>query len=172
MWAKLDVNKDGKLDQADRAAKMAERFAAIDTDKNGSISREEFAAHHQQMKDGPVRGDKPGMPPAGAGMDHGRMGHGKMGHGKMGGRGHHMMGGGMHMIGLADANKDGTVTRAEFDAGVKAHFDKADTNKDGKVSPEERRAAMKDMMGKMRGPRSGGAPGAMGDGPPPPPPAN
>lgn len=153
MWGKLDVNKDGKLDKADRAAKMGERFTAIDTDKNGSISRDEFIAHHSQMKDG-----KPGD-----GMrDH----RGMKGH-----RG--MMGGGMHMAAMADANKDGAVSRAEFDATVKAHFDKADANKDGKVSPDERRTAMKDMMGKMRGPGGHhGGMGAMGDGPPPPSAAN
>lgn len=157
MWAKLDVNKDGKLDQADKSARWAEKFAEIDTDRNGSISQAEFIAHHQQMKgpEGPA-GDRKGR--------HGR------GHG-MGGM---MMGG--HMAMMADANKDGTVTRAEFDAGVKSHFDMADANKDGKITPEERRAAMKSMMGKMKGPHGGhmgGHPGGpMGDGPPPPPPAN
>lgn len=151
MWTKLDVNNDGKLDQADRTAKWAEKFAEIDTDKNGSISREEFIAHHQQMKgpEGPAAGRK----------------------GRPGGRGHAGMMMGGHMVGMADANKDGTVTRAEFDAGVKAHFDMADANKDGKITPEERRAAMKAMMGKMRGP-NGRPMGAMGDGPPPPAPAN
>ncbi|MBB4615861.1 EF-hand domain-containing protein [Novosphingobium taihuense] len=153
MWTKLDVNKDGKLDQADKSAKWAEKFAVIDTDKNGSISQAEFIAHHQQMKghEGQA-GERKGR--------HGR------GHGGMRGM---MMGG--HMAMMADANKDGTVTRAEFDAGVKAHFDMADANKDGKITPEERRASMKAMMGKMKGPHAGHM-GAMGDGPPPPPPAN
>ncbi|MBF9152846.1 EF-hand domain-containing protein [Novosphingobium jiangmenense] len=154
MWTKLDVNKDGKLDKADQSAKWAEKFAEIDTDKNGSISQAEFIAHHQQMKG-----------PEGPDGDH--KGHrGGRRHGGMGGM---MMGG--HMAMMADANKDGTVTRAEFDAGVKAHFDMADANKDGKITPEERRAAMKAMVGKMRGPHEGHM-GAMGDGPPPPPPAD
>ncbi|MBA4087217.1 MAG: calcium-binding protein [Novosphingobium sp.] len=154
MWAKLDINKDGKLDQADKSAKWAEQFARIDTDKNGSISQAEFIAHHQQMK-GPEGRD-------GDRKDH--RGHGMRGM---------MMGG--HMAMMADANKDGTVTRAEFDAGVKGHFDMADANKDGKITPEERRASMKAMMGKMKGAHHGpmgGHMGAMGDGPPPPPPAN
>ena len=153
MWAKLDVNKDGKLDKADQSAKWAEKFAEIDTDRNGSISQAEFIAHHQQMKGPEGRdGDRKGR--------HGGRGHGMRGK---------MMGG--HMAMMADANKDGTVTRAEFDAGVKAHFDMADANKDGKITPEERRASMKAMMGKMKGPH-GGPMGAMGDGPPPPPPAD
>ena len=163
MWVRLDVNKDGKVDPADRAAKMGERFAMIDTDKNGSISRDEFTAHHSQMKAGKDAGEK-------------REGRGQSGRGKGRGGHHGMMGGGMHMATMADANKDGAVTRAEFDSAAKAQFDKADANKDGKVSPEERRAAMKDMMGKMgmkRGPGGHhGGMGAMGDGPPPPPAAN
>lgn len=152
MWTRLDVNKDGKLDQADRAARTAERFDKLDTDNNGSLSQQEFAA-------------KPGMPGPGAmaGPEKGkRDGRGKRGHGGM-------MGGGMHMLAMADANKDGSVSRAEFDTATKAHFDMADANKDGSVTAEERRAAMKSMMGKMRGMRG---PGAMGDGPPPPPPAD
>lgn len=161
MWAKLDVNKDGKLDQADRSAKWAEKFAMIDTDKNGSISQAEFIAHHQQMK-GPE------------GHDGDRKGHhGRRHNGMKGGMRGMMMGG--HMAMMADANKDGTVTRTEFDAGVKMHFDMADANKDGKITLEERRASMKAMMGKMKGHHGGGMAGhmgAMGDGPPPSPPAN
>ncbi|MES2300748.1 MAG: calcium-binding protein [Pseudomonadota bacterium] len=163
IWAKHDVNSDGKLDQADRTAKMGEMFDKIDADKNGAISRQEFVAHHQQMMDhkGPDGADKPGDEK----MEHG---------GKRDGRGHRggMMGGGHEMAGMADANKDGTVTRAEFDTAAKAHFDKIDANKDGKITPEERRAAMKIMMGGMRGHGAHGGMGAMGDGPPPPPPAN
>ncbi|MCX7285111.1 MAG: EF-hand domain-containing protein [Novosphingobium sp.] len=168
MWAKMDANKDGKLDKADREASMAQRFAMIDTDKNGSISQAEFMAHHSAMK-GPegMAAGPDGKPEAGRegwkGRGKGRMGH----HGMMGG----MMGGGMRMMAMADTNKDGAVSRAEFDAGVKMHFDMADANKDGKITPEERRAAMKTMMGKMRGQGPMGGPGAMGDGPPPPPPA-
>ncbi|MBB3860167.1 hypothetical protein GGQ88_001428 [Novosphingobium hassiacum] len=156
MWTRMDVNKDGKLDSADRAAKTAERFDKLDTDKNGSLSKQEFAA-------------KPG-PDGMAGPEKGKRGDRMGGHGKGGHRG--MMGGGMHMMAMADANKDGTVTRAEFDTATKAHFDMADANKDGSVTAEERRAAMKSMMGKMGGMRGHGGMGAMGDGPPPPPPAD
>ena len=36
-----------------------------------------------------------------------------------------------------DANGDGKLTRAEFDAGQRAHFSQIDTNKDGTATPEE-----------------------------------
>src|SRR3546814_16239011 len=49
MFARLDANKDGKLDAADRAAKRAERqakrFARLDADGDGSISKAEWEQH-------------------------------------------------------------------------------------------------------------------------------
>lgn len=177
MWAKLDVNKDGKIDQADRDAKVMQKFDEIDTNHDGSISRDEFLARHNAMR-GP-RADAPGAGP-GAGPDESHRGHrggrgGPEGRGP-GGPGMHgammggMMGGpGMMMLHMADANKDGVVTKAEYDTAVKAHFDKVDTNHDGKISKEERKAARDAMRGRFGGrPGGPGAPG--GDMPPPPPP--
>ena len=49
MFAKMDANKDGKLDATDRAARHAEMqakmFADIDTDNNGNISKAEWDKH-------------------------------------------------------------------------------------------------------------------------------
>lgn len=42
-----------------------------------------------------------------------------------------------------DANADGRLTRAEFDAAQKARFDEIDADKDGSATREEMRAAMK-----------------------------
>lgn len=45
-FARMDVNKDGYIDKADRQARMAERraecFGKADADKNGQLSRAEF----------------------------------------------------------------------------------------------------------------------------------
>jgi hypothetical protein len=162
MFDEQDVNHDGKLDQADRAAMMAKKFDEIDTDHNGSLSRDEFLAAHQHMGE---PGGHCGMP----GMDHGMGGEGhrmgmrdKMGMGE-GRGGHDAM-----MMKMADANHDGTVTRAEAVAAALKHFDMADTNHDGKLTPEERKAAHAKMREHMKGMR-GKMGGAM---PPPPPPAN
>jgi Ca2+-binding EF-hand superfamily protein len=54
-FAKMDVNKDGKLDAADRAAFMGQAFDKLDTNKDGAISRDEFAAGR---KDGAVSKDE------------------------------------------------------------------------------------------------------------------
>jgi len=52
------------------------------------------------------------------------------------------------MMGMrADANKDGTITKAEFMAAPTAMFDKADANKDGKVTADEMKAARQAMRG-------------------------
>ena len=129
MFDRLDVNKDGKLDQTDRAAHQGARFDKLDADNNGQISRDEFAAHK--------RGPEAGAEGAKDGMRHhgGRGGHGGMG--KM-------------MLRMADTNKDQSISRAEFDAATASHFDKVDTNKDGQITPEERKAAHEKMRGMMR----------------------
>ena len=155
MFDTLDANHDGKLDKADREAKTMDKFKELDSDKNGAISPAEFAAAHER----------------GAGHE-GMKGRGRGDHPMMA----------MMMMRMADTNHDNVITRDEFMAAERAHFDKVDTNHDGKITPEERRAAMKMMrehmrqrMQGMRGQHMGhhmdGMDDGMGDGPPPPPPA-
>ncbi|MCB2048610.1 MAG: EF-hand domain-containing protein [Novosphingobium sp.] len=141
MFARMDANKDGALTEADREARMAERkaemFAMMDTDKNGQISREEFMAHRHEG----MRGDKDGMRGDKDGMGH-----------KMGMRGR---GGGM-MMQMADTNKDGRISKAEFTAAAMARFDATDANKDGQVTSDERKAHREEMRGKWRDMKQGG----------------
>lgn len=146
MFAKMDVNHDGKLDAADREAHMGQMFDQIDTNKDGAISKAEFIAAH---KDGP---EGMGPPPPGAPDKDG-----------------HRMGGGMmtHMMDMADANKDGAISKDEFVAAHLKMFDMADTNKDGKVTPEERKAAHAKMRKEHKGMQHGGMNGGH-DMPPPP----
>lgn len=144
MFAMMDGNKDGKLDQSDRAAHKGQMFDKLDTDKNGSVSKEEFAAAQAARKDGEGR----------KGM---RGGHGR---------------GGKMMLHMADANKDGAISRDEFAAAHAKMFDSADANKDGKLTPEERKAhhaKMRAAMGSKRGGRGAGGHAGHGDMPAPPP---
>ena len=125
----------------------AAAFDRLDANKDGSISREEFAKGREMriekrmvMREGGAGADaKPGA------RREMRMHH--MG-GKMG------MGGG-RMIVMADTNKDGRITLAEAEAMALQHFDQMDANKDGQVTPEERRAARPMMMKMHMAPKAG-----------------
>ena len=149
-FGRMDTDRDGAITTAEateahgklrevRKAHRIERrlkrdpnaaFDRLDADKNGSISREEFAKAredrlerriviHEERKDGQAAGE----PKAGAFRMH-RAG------GGFGGR----------MIIMADTDKDGRITLAEAETMALQHFDQMDSNKDGQVTREERRA--------------------------------
>lgn len=135
MFAKLDANKDGKLDATDRAARRAEmqakRFAALDANKDGSVSKAEWDKHAADRV--AQRGEKRAAAgEARDGKPHAMRGPGKRGGHRMGG-----WGGGMKPGGAGDK----VVTQAEFVAAALARFDTLDANKDGQVTAEERQAA-------------------------------
>lgn len=125
MMKRVDTNGDGMISKAEHRAMVEMRFARMDADKDGTIEAGE--------------GRKKGWGKRGEGRDGKRMG-------MRGGRG-----GGMMM--MADANKDGVITRAEFDAQSAKHFAKLDTNSDGRIDAAEmtaQREKARDMMKKMR----------------------
>ncbi|WP_022683798.1 EF-hand domain-containing protein [Sphingobium bisphenolivorans] len=135
-FAKLDANRDGKLDTADRdllrQQRLDARFAALDTDKNGQISKAEFTAGHQERFGRGDAGGRRGGPDG----HHGR-------------GGHHGLGRGMMFGGSGEAGA--SVTREQFLARPIAMFDKADTNKDGKVTADEMKAARQAMRDSWKG---------------------
>lgn len=150
-FAALDANKDGVVTQAEfdqareamkarrteqRKQRMDERFTRLDTNKDGQLSKAEYEAGHAQ------RPDK-----ARAGSAEGRGGPKRFHRGHRGGMAGMpgMAGGAGGFFARLDANKDGRVTLAEFQAGPIARFDRADTNKDGIVTPAERQAARQAM---------------------------
>ncbi|RJF86176.1 EF-hand domain-containing protein [Sphingomonas cavernae] len=123
-FARLDTNGDGQITQAERdaqhKARADARFKALDADGNGQVSRAEYdAAHEKRQAQRAERGEKTG-----------ERGEGRRWH--RGGRG---------TGGMMDANKDGTVTKAEFQSRALAMFDRADANKDSQVTQQERDAA-------------------------------
>lgn len=134
MFERMDANKDGKLDAADREARRIAAFDRIDANKDGMVSRAEFSAPRQAMG-----GERQGM-----GNHQGMRGHGMRGHGMHGG-----MGRGMMMMRMADANRDGAVTQAEFTAAATTRFDRTDSNRDGQITPAERQAARAAMRERM-----------------------
>lgn len=153
MFAKMDVNKDGRLDAADRDAKRAERqakmFASLDADGNGSISKAEWDQHgaDRSAKRAQRAEKRAAVDKVSEGKRHGM-------------RGHHGMAG--RMLGKADTNGDKAISQAEFQAAALARFDAADANKDGQLTAEERKAqrdAWKAKAGQWRAKR-GAAPAA------------
>lgn len=117
----------------------AKAFDRLDTNKDGSISREEFAKGRElRIERRIVRGGPEGADGGPAKRMQWRERPGKPG-GMRGAR----------MIVMSDADKDGRITLAEAEAMALKHFDQMDTNKDGRVTAEERRAG-RPMMIKMR----------------------
>lgn len=49
-FERMDVNRDGQLDAADRAAHQAQRFGKLDADGNGEVSKTEMQAAHEARK--------------------------------------------------------------------------------------------------------------------------
>lgn len=133
----LDTNRDGSVSaeerqaagQARRAERAETRFARLDKDGSGSISREEFTAPREQRAD---RGDRMGR-----GERAGR--HERRGHraGFRGGRGHGEWG--------PRAEARGPLTIADVQTRLTTRFDRMDTNRDGFLSAEERTAARQSM---------------------------
>lgn len=139
-FAKMDANKDGKFDAADRTAMRAQRegarFAALDANKDGSVSRAEFdQANAERMAKAQERRAQFASKRAEAGTT---------GEAKRGGRskGHDMhRGGGMRGGWGMGPNANQSMTQAQFVAKSLERFDAMDGNKDGKVTAAERTAA-------------------------------
>jgi len=130
MFDRLDANHDGKIDQADRAIRQKARFDGLDTDHNGQLSYAEFTAARDARNgrgDG-KRGDRAG-----------RRGDHRMAMGGFHGRG------GFRTMRMADADKDGAITKAEFETSALQRFDRMDGNHDGTVTPDEAKAARDNM---------------------------
>lgn len=131
----MDTNKDGKLSAQEREATRSEgrhggRAAAmltrVDTNKDGLISRAEHRAAAEVRfaridanKDGTIEaGERPGFRE-------------KRGGKRLGMRGH-------RMAMMADANRDGAISRTEYDAAAAQRFARLDTNRDGKLDRNDR----------------------------------
>lgn len=145
------------MTKADVEAKINERFAAVDADKDGAITMDEVKAHRDAKRAARMDSRFKKMDADGDGaisrsefdtahaarhekMKTARADGDRDGHRKMYRGGHHgmkMKMGGM-MFEKADANKDGKVTLAEAKTAAFAHFDKVDTDKNGTVTAQER----------------------------------
>jgi hypothetical protein len=129
-FARLDANRDGKLDQADREARQKVRFDRIDANHDGAVTYAEFTAARGNFEQ--ARKDRLARRGDDAGRHHA-------------GRGGHRFALGRFAARTADADKDGAVTKAEFQTAALQRFDRADANHDGTVTPDEAKAARDNM---------------------------
>lgn len=125
-----------------RGERKAERFANLDTNRDGQISRAEFDAPR-------ARGDRAERREARAERREAR------GMRRGGGQGGMFARFGGRMFGQADANSDGRVSREEARRGALALFARLDTNRDGAISTDERRAAREGMRAQRQQRRQG-----------------
>jgi hypothetical protein len=139
-FGRIDANGDGRIDSADREARVKARFDRADADGDGAISYDEFTA----------RSAGPGERPDHSGAEH------RGPRGMRGMRGHAM---GPRGLGPnADADSDGAISKAEFEAAIVARFDAADADGDGTVTAAERKAqrdAMRQQWRERRAARAG-----------------
>ena len=162
---RADTDGDGRVSRAEAEAagskKSTEWFDKLDTNKDGSISRQEYMSakpeirhesHVFVMRDGeaPVEvgaaSHVPGTPEGPARVTILQDGAPPLEMnsrpGEPGAKGIRMHGMrmGMHgrMFEEADANHDGKVSQQEMTDLALKHFDSADANHDGKLTPDER----------------------------------
>ena len=136
MFDRMDANKDGQLDQADRAARQRARFDRLDNDSDGAISFEEFSAARIE-----ARAEARPEQRNGARADR-----------RVGGA----RGAGLMRLGRGvDPDGDRATSREEFTSRALAQFDRADADKDGTVTAQERRAMRGALREKRRAPAAG-----------------
>lgn len=113
MFKRIDWNGDGKLSLDEFAAPQRARFQMMDREGSGSVACGATPADYRA--DGPPQGDR--------GWGRGR-GWGGFAGGHRGRRGFGGFGK-ARFCGESDVGRDGTVTRAEFDAGLTKKFQTA-----------------------------------------------
>ncbi|MDF1618987.1 hypothetical protein [Pseudothioclava nitratireducens] len=142
-----DLDSDGRVTLAEAREQRENIFYMFDQDSDGRFSAEELAGvdEHKALEREAGKGPGHNQPQMrGQGMGPGR-GQGGMGPGQ--GQGRMTQQGPMGMPGfdmpaaegmrLFDANRDGTITQAEFVAGTDQWFAMRDRNGDGTLTPAD-----------------------------------
>ena len=121
MFKKMDTDGDGKISADEFAAAGKEKFTKMDTNGDGKLSADELKAgfeKHEKMMGksaGPYKGEVVG-----------------------------------EKLKMMDTNNDGYISEDEFMAAQKTMFDKLDTNHDGYIEKSEFKAGHEKMKAKMQ----------------------
>ena len=117
-WKNADANKDGVVDLKEYLAVQKKEFARMDSNGDGKLTPQEFAAPRRE-------GLRTKRPAEAAGQGQGIK----------------------KIFANADANGDGKISRDEAPAQIGNRFDMIDTNSDGFLTPEEIQQAMRGRRG-------------------------
>lgn len=128
-FTRLDVNGDGRLDNADLEAARVQvrnmRFDAADANRDGSISRVEFVAAKAGPDAFPVE-DPNGRFGTPRSIDTASP---------------------IQLLAwMADSNHDGAISKDEFTAAAEKRFALLDSDQDGNISSEERHDARRALL--------------------------
>jgi Ca2+-binding EF-hand superfamily protein len=119
-FQEIDTNSDGKISSDEFAAAHKAKFEKMDTDHDGKLTAEEMTAAHEK--------------------------HQKMG-GKTDDKTKAMV---IERIKIMDTNGDGVITEEEFVTDSKARFGKMDTDHDGYLTKAELKAGRQKAMEKAQ----------------------
>lgn len=137
---KLDANSDGSITRAEVDAQAAERFAKIDSNRDGFVSQAEMTAHHETMRS--QRAEKMKERAAAGGERAEKRAD------RMEKRGERMAKRGGDHFARRDANSDGRISLAEFQAGGDKMIARFDADKNGVVTKDEMAKAREAWKGK------------------------
>ena len=154
-FAKLDTNRDGSLTKAEAdAARQTLRSKRGERRAERREDRRENAfARFDSNRDGSISRAEWDAASAERAQRVAARDHDGDGRrdGRKGGRGGGMGGFGGHMFEMADANRDGRVTLPEAQSAALRHFDMADVNHDGQITPDERKQMRQRIHAEPRG---------------------
>ena len=145
-FAKLDTNRDGSLTKAEAdAARQAMRSQRGERQAERREDRRENAFERfDTNRDGAI--SRAEWDAASAQREQRMAGRDRDGDGRRGGMG--ALGGQMFV--MADGNSDGRLTLQEAQAAALRHFDMADVNRDGQITPDERKQMRRRMRAEHR----------------------
>lgn len=141
-FRKLDTNSDGSVTRAEIDAQAATRFAAIDANRDGFVTEAEMKTHHDAMRAQWAEKAKDRAAKAGPRAEK-RAERLEKRADRMEKRGDHFA--------KRDANSDGRISLAEFQAGGAKMIERFDADKNGVVTQEEMAKAREAWKGKRKG---------------------
>ena len=161
MIVQADSNKDDKLSKTELAALADVWFDKLDADKSGKVTQEKFTGRFADALGLPQ--PPPGeRPPAGPPGEQGGRGRGPGGGGGSGGPGSLAPG----VFTAVDADKDGSLTRAELKGTFGKWFAEFDSDKSGSLNEESLYAGLREKLPQSAfgGGGGQGGPGGFGGG--------